>query len=146
MALHIQKLCVGAETIEDLRAWIDQRAHLARRTGRPVEQMHVTRTMPKRADEIVGVGSLYWVIKGVMQCRQRIVELRPVEGHDGITRCGIVLDQTLVATQPRMRRPFQGWRYLSAEDAPVDLGDGESAANAKMPAEMRRELAALGLL
>ena len=87
--MHLQKLCVGVENIEGLQAWIDFRADQARSAGRAPEQFHTTRATPKQRDAILQGGSLYWVIKGVMQARQHIVDLRPRVGEDGITRCDI---------------------------------------------------------
>lgn len=143
--LHLQKLCVGVETVEDLQGWIDRRVGQKQSDGSPGEQTHTTRMTPKRADDILAGGSLYWVVKGVIQCRQRILELRPVVGEDGIRRCQIVLEPKLVLTKPRPRRPFQGWRYLKPNEAPPDLAHSADDI-ADMPEPMRRELAALGLL
>ena len=143
--MHIQKLCVGADSIESLQAWIDFRADQARLQGRPSEQFHTTRATPKQRDAILAGGSLYWVIKGVMQARQHIIDLRPNVGEDGITRCDIVLEPRIITTQMRPRRPFQGWRYLKPEDAPRDLGD-VAEGEGDLPPEMRSELAELGLL
>ena len=137
MALHLIKLCVGAESVDDLQEWIDLRLRMSG------EQVHTTRMVPKRADEIVGEGSLYWVIKGVIQCRQRILGVRPFKDGEGIGRCDIVLEPTIVRVEPRRRGPFQGWRYLTAQDAPADLGTG---ATKGLPPELARELAELGLL
>ena len=144
MTLHLIKLCVGAESVDSLNGWIAERLADKRKRGLPAEQVHVTRMTPKRRDEILAGGSLFWVIKGVIECRQRILDLRPVEGEDGIRRCGIVLEPKTVLIDPRPRGPFQGWRYLKAEDAPGDLG--AEATDTAMPAQMRRELAELGLL
>ena len=101
MTLHILKLCVGCESVEDLADWQAERArllpgHLPR---------HVTRMWPKQAEAVLDGGSLYWVIKGSVQVRQRILRLDPVEGEDGITRCALVLDPELVRTEPAPRRP-----------------------------------------
>lgn len=145
MTLHLLKLCVGAESVEDHRAWIAARIDALRKAGLPPEQAHTTRMIPKRADEIIGTGSLYWVTKGKVQSRQRIVDIRPFVDAQGISRCDLVLDPELVLTVPQPRRPFQGWRYLKPEDAPRDLADG-AAALAEMPSEMRAELSELGLL
>ena len=142
--VHIVKLCVGATSIEDLAGWIEERLEQKRRAGQPAEQFHVTRMAPKRRDEILAGGSLYWVIRGLVQCRQRFIDLRPVTGEDGIERCAFVLEPTLVPVDPRPRSPFQGWRYLKPEEAPVDLS--EHGAGDDMPIEMRRELHELGLL
>lgn len=144
MTLHLIKLCVGADSVEDLQAWIDERMAVRRRTGRPVEQIHTTRMMPKRAAEILDGGSLYWVIKGGVQVRQRLLDLRAVTGDDGISRCDLVLEPVLTLTAIQPKRPFQGWRYFEPKDAPRDLalrGDGE-----EMPPEMRKALGDLGLL
>ncbi len=145
MALNLIKLCVGADSVEDLRAWIDFRRDEMRAAGRKAEHIHTTRMFPKRADEIVGEGSLYWVIKGRVQCRQRIVDIRPIVDGEGISRCQIVLDPEVVLTQSQPKRPFQGWRYFKPEDAPSDLGRGMSGIEA-LPADMRNELADLGLI
>lgn len=143
MPLHLQKLCVGAESIDDLESWIDQRLADKARQGLPVEQTHVTRMTPKRDAEILDGGSLYWIIKGVILVRQAILELRAVKDADGISRCAIVLEPKLVRVAPQPRRPFQGWRYLAAEDAPRDLDDLSGAEN--LPQAMVRELRDLGL-
>lgn len=144
-ALNLIKLCVGADSVEDLRAWIDFRLDEKREAGEIPEHFHTTRMIPKRADEIIGQGSLYWVIKGRVQCRQRIVDIRPFVDDEGISRCRIVLDPKVVLTHSRPKRPFQGWRYYKAEDVPRDLGNDESGIEA-LPADMRNELADLGLI
>ncbi|TVR09951.1 MAG: DUF1489 family protein [Salinarimonadaceae bacterium] len=146
MALHLLKLCVGAQSIRDFEGWIEDNRLLMRRLGRSYEQAHTTRMVPKRAAEIVGGGSLYWVIKGQIACRQRVAAIEPFTDIDGIGRCRLVLEPVVIPVSPRPCRPFQGWRYLQAKDAPSDLGDGGGAEIGDMPEEMRRELAELGLL
>ncbi|MGB7433104.1 MAG: DUF1489 family protein [Ahrensia sp.] len=145
MAMNLIKLCVGADSVEDHRAWIDFRLHQARAIGVAAEQFHTTRMYPKRADEIIGQGSLYWVIKGQVQCRQRVLDIRRFTDNEGVSRCKIVLEPELILTSLQPKRPFQGWRYLRPEDAPRDMadisGDGEP-----MPDEMRMELSELGLI
>ncbi len=145
MPLHLLKLCVGAESIEDLEAWIDRRLKEARRAGRKAEHRHTTRMVPQRAAEIVDGGSLYWVIRGNVQVRQRILEVRPFTDTDGIRRCHLVLDPETVATEWQPRRAFQGWRYLKPDDAPRDLGAARAGMR-DLPPELRRDLADLGLL
>ena len=145
MTLHLLKLCVGAESVDDHRAWIKARIAEKRRKGLPEESIHTTRMIPRRADEIIGQGSLYWVTRGKVQSRQRIVDIRPFVDAQGISRCDLVLDPQLVLTMPQPRRPFQGWRYLKPQDAPRDLDNG-AAGLADMPSAMRAELAELGLL
>jgi len=145
MPLHILKLCVGCDSVEDLEEWIVERLDDRRRAGEPAEHWHTTRMVPTRVAEIVDGGSLYWVIKGSVQCRQRILDIRPFTDDEGIGRCRIVLDPDVVRTDWQPRRAFQGWRYLRPEDAPADLGKGKRGI-AEMPQKLRLELAALGLL
>lgn len=145
--LHLVKLCVGCASIAELASWQARRA----RTDPPLR--HRTRSMPRRAAEIEGQGSIYWVIGGAILARQRIERIIEDHRDDGTPCVGLVLDRELVATTPRPMRPFQGWRYLEPGDAPADRPAGrpagmaeEQAAFGEMPAEMRRELQALGLL
>ena len=145
MPLHLLKLCVGAESIEDLEAWIAHRRREARRAGREPEHRHTTRMVPKRVEDILAGGSLYWVIRGNVQARQRITAIRPFTDAEGIRRCHLVLDQQVVPTEWQPRRAFQGWRYLKPEDAPRDLGAARTGMR-QLPPELRRELADLGLL
>ena len=137
MTLHLIKLCVGCDSLADLRAW--QKSRLAK--GQRLE--HKTRMTPKRADELLPKGSLYWVIKGRIAARQRLTALEPAVTKEGVPCCALVLDPKLIAVEPRAHRPFQGWRYLEAADAPKDL---KSSRAAEMPADLRETLAELGLL
>lgn len=145
MALNLVKLCVGCDSIENLAAWIDFRLHEKRAAGLQPEQFHTTRMVPKRIEELLDGGSLYWVIKGNIQCRQRLLEIRNFTDDEGIKRCHLVLEPKIIPTEWQPRRAFQGWRYLSAEDAPLDESAGKTGRTA-LPAELRRELAELGLL
>lgn len=145
MALHLLKLCVGAESIDDLREWVSRRALIAIAAGLEPHSVHTTRMVPKRMEELLDGGSLYWVIKGQVQARQKLLDIRTFTGEDGITRCDLVLGPEVIETAIQPRRPFQGWRYLVEEDAPRDvttLGKGV----ADMPPELKRELMELGLL
>ena len=145
MPLHLVKLCVGCESIEDLAAWQAERLARMKQAGQKPELSHRTFQTPKRRAELLDGGSLYWVIKGVIQVRQPIVDLGEGRKDDGTPCCLIVLENRLVPVRPVPRRPFQGWRYLDAADAPADL-TGANAQIADMPPAMRRELAELGLL
>lgn len=145
MTLNLVKLCVGVDTIEDLEGWIVFRLEERRRNGEPVEHFHTTRMIPKRVDELLDGGSLYWVIRGNVQVRQRLLEIRPFCDDEGIKRCRLILEPVLVPTQWQPKRPFQGWRYLLPKDAPADIAAGDDGF-AELPAEFRRELAELGLL
>ncbi len=146
MALHLLKLCVGCDSIADLEDWIAQSMALWRRLGKPEEQMHTTRMVPKRVDELLDGGSLYWVIKGRIACRQPFKDIRPFTDPSGVGRCHLILEPVVTPVEPRACRPFQGWRYLEPGSAPRDLSGEAAAAIADMPEEMRRELAGLGLL
>lgn len=145
MALHLIKLCVGADSIRDLEEWIAERIKQKKKLKQAPEHIHTTRMMPSRKEEILEQGSLYWVIKGMVSCRQRIVDLRAVNDKEGVKRCQIVLEPKVVPVVPRPHRPFQGWRYLKGKEAPADLAKGAKGV-AALPEEMRRELRELGLL
>lgn len=145
MTLHIIKLCVGAESLDDLREWVTERSLLAIAAGMEPHSSHVTRMFPKRRDEIIDGGSLYWVIKGQVKARQPILDIREVVGGDGITRAELILGPEVVETVMQPKRPFQGWRYLETKDAPQDLGSAGTGLD-DMPEHMKRELAELGLL
>lgn len=145
MPLHLVKLCVGVSAIEELEAWIDRRLDDMRRRGETPEQRHTTRMVPRRAEELLDGGSLYWVIGGKVQVRQRLTDIRPFRDAEGIQRCHLVLEPQLVRTEWQPRRAFQGWRYMDAKNAPADLS-GHWGAIAGLPPELRRELADLGLL
>lgn len=141
MTLHLIKLCVGADTVEDLLDW--QATPEARGPdGRP---RHVTRMWPKEAGRVLAGGSLYWVFRGLVLARQRIEALERVDLGDGIARCGIVLDPGVVRTLPQPRRPFQGWRYLQPAEAPADLAAGRGDAGA-LPPRLAAALAEIGVL
>ena len=145
MALHILKLCVGAESIADLEGWIASRLAEQRRTDGAVEHRHTTRMVPKRIPELLDGGSLFWVIKGQVAARQRLRDVRPFTDGEGIGRCHLVLDPAVIAVETRPCRPFQGWRYLDPATAPADAGGGAPDLVA-MPEALRRELRDLGLL
>lgn len=134
--LHMMKLCVGAEGPDDLAAWQTKFG-----AGPAI---HVTRMWPKREAELLDGGSIYWVFKGVLLARQRILALERIEGADGILRCGLILGRDIVRVSAVPRRPFQGWRYLSVEDAPPDLPKGR-AAEEPLPALIAAALADMGL-
>src|SRR4249919_1685491 len=120
MPLHLIKLCVGCDSVRDLEDWIKQKLKAKRRRGEKPEHIHRTRMVPKRAAELTDGGSLFWVIRGEIACRQRIRAVRPF-------------------------RAFQGWRYLAPKDAPRDLAKAAPGA-AAMPEKLRRELSQLGLM
>ena len=144
MSLHLIKLSVGAGRVADLAAWQAGRLAEATRAGHADELYHITRMVPKRRDELLDGGSIYWVIKGVIRARQKLLDIRPFVDNEGTRRCRLVLDPELVRTERRERRAFQGWRYFESKDAPRDARG--AASDDGMPEEMREELEKLGLM
>jgi hypothetical protein len=146
MPLHLIKLSVGTDSVADLESWIEQKIKAQKKRGvKKPERVHTTRMVPKRAEELTDGGSIYWVIKGQIMCRETILAIKPFTDKDGIHRCKLVLDPKCVLVEPRPRAAFQGWRYLEHKDAPRDLAKAAPGA-ANMPEQMRRELRELGLL
>ena len=133
------KLSVGTEDVEDLAAWQSRRRA---RTGRAV---HRTRMTPRRREELLDGGSIYWVIKGRILARQRLLDIEAIVDKEGRADNLLILGKKLVRTVPRAHRPFQGWRYLAPEGAPMDL-DAIGGGLSDIPAEMVAELHELGLL
>ena len=138
---HLIKLSVGTDDVEGLARW---QANGAAR-GADGLPRHVTRMWPRREAEVLAGGSIFWVIKGQIQCRQRILRLDKLTGQDGINRCAIVLDPELIRTVTAQRRPFQGWRYLAPDDAPPDLPATRKSEDA-LPPELAGALADIGVL
>src|SRR5438105_10534669 len=145
MPLHLIKLAVGCESVKELKGWVAERMATAKKKGLPRRHVHITRMTPKRDGELLAGGSLYWVIKGQIACRERLVAIEPFRDKAGVGRCRLVLEPKVILVLPRPMRPFQGWRYLSVDDAPKDLGKS-GASIAAMPEKLRRELRELGLL
>ena len=145
MALHLIKLCVGCDSVKELDEWIREKLRDRKKRGLSREHMHKTRMVPKRADELRDGGSLYWVIRGEVMCRQRLLDVRPFVDKGGIGRCHLVLGPEVIETSVQPKRAFQGWRYYPEDDRPRDLHTlGEGIA--EMPADLRLELSELGLL
>ena len=136
MTLHLIKLCVGVDSIEELVTWSRRRIS---RMGKGANLYHVTRMVPKERDELLDGGSLYWVIRGQVQARQALVDIRPFRDSDGIRRCRLVLSNEIVATDWQPRRAFQGWRYY--RNPPPDL-----SGSSDISPDLRRDLSELGLL
>lgn len=141
MTLHLIKLCVGSPTIESLMEWRALRR--ARGEGREDGlNYHRTRMAPKRREEILGQGSLYWVMSGVIRCRQLIAGLEVAKDSEGRGYCEILIHPRIIPVTPLPKRPFQGWRYLEDAVAPRDLPQGSDAPDG----EMADELARMGLI
>jgi hypothetical protein len=143
MTVHLIKLSVGSDSFEDLAAWQKQRLKDLKAKGKTPELVHVTRHTPKRAEDVLNNGSIYWVIKGWVVARQELLELRPLK-KNGVPYCGLVYHKKLIPVQWRQYRAFQGWRYLDPKDAPPDSLPGDRGAG--LPASLRQELIELGLL
>ena len=131
--LNILKLCVGCPTPQLLEDW---------QASRPDPIYHTTRMWPKREAEIVGIGSIYWVMGGEIRARQPIQRFDEVIGDDGIRRCKMVFERGLILVRPTPKRPFQGWRYLNPEDAPTDIG---TLDDSDLPENIAAELSLFGV-
>ena len=145
MAVHILKMAVGIESVEHLCQVQADRLRRLAESGDPQKLYHWTRNTPRRAEEITDGGSIYWIIKGYIRARQRIISID--RSHDAavVKKCGFVLDPMVVFTNLHTARPIQGWRYLEARAAPLDK-HFRAPELADMPEEMARELQDLGLL
>ncbi|MBT7665055.1 MAG: DUF1489 domain-containing protein [Rhodospirillaceae bacterium] len=152
MTVHIVKLCVGIDSIEQLATFQANRRDRAKARGELIEHIHRPRNRPRRDGEVLDGGSLYWIIKGFIRVRQPIMRLDELYDDEGGKRCGFVLSPELVRTELHARRPHQGWRYLEAKDAAPDLPEHQQAGHWDPdthdgpPPEMAAELRALGLL
>jgi hypothetical protein len=140
VVLHLIKLSVGTRDLADLRDWQSMRA-----VDTPPLR-HQTRMTPKRRDELLAGGSIYWVISGFIQARQRLLDIRAEAWDDGTACAGLVLDPTLVPVAGRPCKPFQGWRYLDPAAAPPDLAQTPAQGLDALPEKMARELRALCLI
>ena len=137
MTMHMVKLCVGAESMDDMIAW---QARQMRTLPYPV---HHTRAYPKQAEALLNGGSIYWVVRRAIRFRQRIIDICKVEGEDGRAMCQLHFDPDLIQTYAQPKRPFQGWRYLKPNDAPRDLRSGERACD--IPPDLDTALKAAGV-
>ncbi len=145
MPLHLIKLAVGCESFKDLKSRVAERMKAAKQKGLPRHHIHITRMVPKRGEELLAGGSLYWVIRGEIAAREKIIAIEPFRDRDGIGRCRLVMQPKVIPVMQRPMRAFQGWRYLADSDVPPDLGS-VGAGVAAMPEPLRRELRELGLL
>jgi hypothetical protein len=142
--LHLVKMAVGIESVHHLQAVQKKRLKGNLDAGLGPLVQFVTRNRPKRFDEVLAGGSMYWIIKGSIRVRQRVLGLDPVVDHDGRKACAIRFDPELIETEALPYKPIQGWRYLEADEAPPDRAEGQDADD--LPPAMRAELRALGLL
>jgi len=143
MTLNLIKLSVGSTSLESFVSWHKKRLAEKKKKGQKRELIHVTRMTPKRGDELLDGGSIYWVIKGQIAVRTRLLELRPMI-KNGVPHCGLVYEPKFIPTLRRGRSAFQGWRYFNGADAPPDARDIKGGKG--MPEKLKVELAELGLL
>lgn len=142
--MHMIKLCVGVATLQELESYREERAHWWGADYGEDVHVHRTRTMPKRRGEIEGQGSIYWVISGVVRCRQPILRLAEAIDEQGLACCDIIMAPDMVRVTPRPKSPFQGWRYLDPKDAPADLAAAGFSEEGDVA--LAEELARLGLI
>lgn len=145
MTAHLVKMAVGIDSLEHLREVQTERLRKAREPGGNGDLRHFTRNTPRRAEEVLDGGSIFWIIKGYIRVRQRILGFGEASGRDGRRRCALILDPELVRTELVPHRPMQGWRYMEPAAAPDDV-TGEESADASLPDGMAAELRSLGLL
>lgn len=147
-ALHLVKLCVGADSPKDLAAWQEARALERAARGLDPRPRHTTRMRPTREAELLDGGSLYWVFRGVIRARQTLAAIEPIDCDDGLRRYDLVLEPTLIPTEAHPRRPFQGWRYLTGGDAPNDLISNRihGAGPQDLPARLAATVAEYGVV
>jgi hypothetical protein len=141
--IHLLKTAAGCASLEDLIE--RQKSRAERKRGVGLVFVHRTRNTPKRADEVLDGGSIYWIIKGAIRARQPIVAIGPALGRTGRPRCGLTMAFPPIPTLPAPRGAIQGWRYLDSADAPPDLAQAGAGAS-KLPPAMADELQRLGLL
>ena len=144
--INIVKLAVGVKSVEELaliqRRFLNQAGNKANNGF-----YHSTKLMPKQHEALVKSGSLYWVIKGVICARQKIIAITKEEDSDGIKRCKIFLDNSIVKTTPIRKKPFQGWRYLKKNRTPADIVDPVTGTfEDDIPLEVQQQLLDVGLL
>ena len=144
LSINLIKLCVGAKSVSELEQW--QKFQLSKHKSKNREQkvIHITRMWPKRKKELLSGGSIYWVFKGLILARQEILDLEEIIGVDNIKRCGLVLNKEIFNTTPKPKRAFQGWRYLTQDQAPADTGQ-YLVEDDELPHTLQLELSRLGV-
>ncbi len=145
MTVHLIKMAVAVSDVRHLAELQAGRLRQARERDGTAVLCHYTRHRPRRAAELTDGGSLFWVIKGFVRVRQEIRAVERGVNAEGRPSCALVLDPNLVRTSLHACKPFQGWRYLNAENAPADLSPLADEMDG-VPREMAAELRHLGLL
>jgi len=146
MTIHLVKIAVGIESVDHLREVQIKRLFQMKEKAGPGDLRHLTRNAPRRAEDLLDSGSIYWIIKGYIRVRQRITGFGEAVGRNGKPRCALILDPNLVQTVLLPHKPIQGWRYIKVESVPADLTPAEREVVSSLPQEMADELRSLGLL
>ena len=145
MTINLIKISVGIEDIDHLKRRQEQSISNAISSGVVPEIVHYTRNTPRRANEWLQGGSIYWVIKRFIRVRQLIKDIRQVNGPKGKKSCAIILEPGIIRTEIKKFRVFQGWRYFPLNDAPADLPISSISDN-DFPEDLVNDLKELGLI
>lgn len=145
MTVHLVKMAVGIESFDHLKSVQADRFRQAKQESGKGQLRHLTRNTPRRSDDVLDGGSMYWIIKGYIRARQRIIGFGEATGRNDRPRCAILLDPRLVRTELLPHKPMQGWRYMEPASMPEDLSS-KAIEQTSLPDEMAAELRALGLL
>src|SRR3977135_2028692 len=140
MPLHLIKLAGGCDAGKELKSWGAERMQTAKKKGLPLHHIHITRMTPKRVEELLAGGSLYWVIRGEIAAREKIFAIEPFRDRDGIGRCRRVMQHKLMALSPQPMRALRACRFSREAPPPPDLAKAAAASVAAIPEPMRREL------
>jgi hypothetical protein len=145
MTVHLVKMAVGIESFDHLKSVQADRLRTAMQSEGNGVLRHLTRNTPRRSEEVLDGGSIYWIIKGYIRAHQKITGFGEAMGRNGRPRCALLLDPELVRTELLPHKPIQGWRYMEPAAAPEDL-TSKAMEKTSLPEEMAAELRALGLL
>ena len=144
MTIHLLRMAARVESVAKLKQLQAERL-VQSATENKSELFTYTRNIPKRIDELIDDGSIYWVIKKYIKVRQRILGIERHINEEGRAYCAIQIDPELKQVVARRQKAFQGWRYLKPEDIPVDLHPSQSKV-ANLPSALADELRELGLI
>ena len=136
---------VGVESIEHL--YEIQHGHRQIKFNGENHAYLFTRRTPTRANDLINGGSVYWIIKRQICARQTIADIQTLKDEDDKPFCHVIMNQQIYLTQPVAHKHIQGWRYLSPEKAPKDIGlFTPNNRPDDIPPELAAELAEAGLL
>ncbi|MFL2801476.1 MAG: DUF1489 family protein [Paracoccaceae bacterium] len=141
--VNLIKLCVGNQNVSDLYNSQKNRIIHHEKSDLPAT-FFITRMRPKRENEILNGGSVFWVFKGLILARQKIIGFEDFVSKDTIKRCKIILDRKIILTDTHQKKPFQGWRYFKEQDAPKDR-EIFSEDKLQLPLKIEKELSEIGI-